>query len=101
MRRVTPSAFLRAVADGLREGDRDPFGIREGDPDLKTALEGLLWPDLLKFFELLYRRFDPVTRQPLAQYKVRKDPYATRHWYARTDAEDRRLAAEIRASSYI
>ena len=82
MRRVTPSAFVKVLSDCMPE---DGFNFLESYTELRGVIDGLLWPDLLKFIELLYRRFDAATRQPVANYATRTDIYDLRLRYRLDD----------------
>ena len=86
MRRVTPSAFVKVVSDCMPE---DGFNFLEAYVELRGVIDGLLWPDLLKFIELLYRRFDADTRQPIKVYVDRTDIYCLRLRYRLDDINSR------------
>ena len=75
MRRVTPSAFVKVISDCI---SKDGINFLESYVELRRVIDGLLWPDLLKFIELLHRRFDADTRQPVANYATRTDVYDLR-----------------------
>ena len=60
MSRVTPSAFVKSISQGKI------FNVLERSVEIRELINGLLWPDLLKFIELCHRRFEVDTKQPVA-----------------------------------
>lgn len=60
MTRVTPSAFVKAISHGKIH---DVLSISD---ELRELINGLLWPDLLKFIELCHRRYEADTKHPVA-----------------------------------
>lgn len=68
MTRVTPSAFIKAISQGMRMKDN----FLEYCVELRALIDGLLWPDLLKFIELCQRRFYADTKHPVAYCREEK-----------------------------